>query len=62
MSYLDEAQNRTRIPGLWPAQVNTEDPPNFSSTFFTLGAWADSLYEYLPKVSFRCAFISVVVL
>ncbi|RDW77965.1 alpha-1,2-Mannosidase-4 [Coleophoma crateriformis] len=49
MGYLERAQNSTRIPGLWPAQVSTTDPPNFDGTAFTLGAWADSLYEYLPK-------------
>lgn len=53
MKYLDEAQNRTRIPGLWPAQVSTRSPPSFDGTSFTLGAWADSLYEYLPKVSLQ---------
>ncbi|RDW85195.1 alpha-1,2-mannosidase-5 [Coleophoma cylindrospora] len=49
MNYLEQAQNSTRIPGLWPAQVSTQNPPNFDGTAFTLGAWADSLYEYLPK-------------
>ncbi|GFG14166.1 mannosyl-oligosaccharide 1,2-alpha-mannosidase MNS1 [Aspergillus udagawae] len=46
--YLDHAQNNTRIPGLWPSQVDTRGP-SFDSSAFTLGAWADSLYEYLPK-------------
>jgi len=47
--YLDQAQNHTLIPGLWPWTVDTTGP-NFPSATFTLGAWADSLYEYLPKV------------
>ncbi|KAF4175177.1 hypothetical protein CNMCM8927_007720 [Aspergillus lentulus] len=46
--YLDHAQNTTRIPGLWPSQVDTRGP-SFDGSAFTLGAWADSLYEYLPK-------------
>lgn len=50
--HLDEAQNHTRIPGLWPSTVDTSGPV-FGSTSFTLGAWADSLYEYLPKVTFH---------
>ncbi|CAG8959476.1 hypothetical protein HYFRA_00001374 [Hymenoscyphus fraxineus] len=48
MSYLDKAQNKTQIPGLWPSQVDTREP-SFGGNAFTLGAWADSLYEYLPK-------------
>ncbi|KAF4218807.1 hypothetical protein CNMCM6805_004656 [Aspergillus fumigatiaffinis] len=48
--YLDHAQNTTRIPGLWPSQVDTRGP-SFDGSAFTLGAWADSLYEYLPKIS-----------
>jgi len=49
MNYLDDAQNQTRIPGLWPSQVDTRTP-SFGGSSFTLGAFADSLYEYLPKV------------
>jgi mannosyl-oligosaccharide alpha-1,2-mannosidase len=47
--HLDKAQNNTRIPGLWPCTVDTTGP-SFPGAIFTLGAWADSLYEYLPKV------------
>ncbi|KAE9376589.1 glycoside hydrolase family 47 protein [Stipitochalara longipes BDJ] len=46
--HLDKAQNHTRVPGLWPWTVDTTGP-TFPSATFTLGAWADSLYEYLPK-------------
>lgn len=48
--FLDQAQINTLIPGLWPSQVDTRGP-SFDGSAFTLGAWADSLYEYLPKVS-----------
>ncbi|KAG9234939.1 glycoside hydrolase family 47 protein [Amylocarpus encephaloides] len=48
MDHIDKAQNGTQIPGLWPSQVDTVGP-SFGGSQFTLGAWADSLYEYLPK-------------
>jgi hypothetical protein len=50
-NHLDDAQNHTRIPGLWPSTIDTKGP-SFPSSSFTLGAFADSLYEYLPKVFF----------
>lgn len=50
--YLEEGQRKTQIPGLWPSQVDTTGP-SFDGSAFTLGAWADSLYEYLPKVCRR---------
>jgi mannosyl-oligosaccharide alpha-1,2-mannosidase len=43
------AQNSTRIPGLWPSSIDAEQLI-FQGNHFTLGAWEDSLYEYLPKV------------
>lgn len=53
--YLERVQNRTRLPGLWPAIMNfrgdgDEDvaPQHYSE--FTLGALADSMFEYLPKM------------
>lgn len=58
-NHLHRAQKKTKIPGLWPSQVDTNGP-YFASSAFTLGAWADSLYEYLPKVrstklkSYKC--------
>lgn len=42
-------QNKTRIPGLWPVNMNyreeTMDTPSF-----TLGSGGDSMFEYLPKM------------
>ena len=55
---LERTQNITKLPGMWPTffdmRVDLEnlDGPN-SFTLeggFTLGALADSLYEYLPKM------------
>ena len=47
--FLERVQHSSKLPGLWPRtidfrneQVNIEE--------FTLGALADSLYEYLPKM------------
>ncbi|KAI5361983.1 Putative glycoside hydrolase family 47, six-hairpin glycosidase-like superfamily [Septoria linicola] len=46
---FEEAQNTTKIPGLWPTFVNAKDKDFKRDTTFTLGGMADSLYEYLPK-------------
>ena len=45
---LDEAQSQTKLPGLWPTVINAK-LMTFHDTGFTLGAMADSLYEYFPK-------------
>jgi hypothetical protein len=58
---LEKWQNKTALPGMWPAMVDATgvDPIALSSSAagsvekFTLGALADSTYEYLPKVC-RC--------
>ncbi|UNI15842.1 Mannosyl-oligosaccharide 1,2-alpha-mannosidase [Purpureocillium takamizusanense] len=42
-------QNATKIPGLWPMMLNYRDE-TMDGEIFTLGAGADSLYEYLPKM------------
>jgi mannosyl-oligosaccharide alpha-1,2-mannosidase len=48
--FLYRWQNDTRIPGLWPTDVNFRDETMAESMRFSLGAGADSLYEYLPKM------------
>ncbi|KIN03655.1 glycoside hydrolase family 47 protein [Oidiodendron maius Zn] len=47
---LAESQSVTKIPGIWPKFVNTRDGQFRDGYHFTLGALADSLYEYLPKM------------
>lgn len=47
---LDQQQNLTKLPGMWPVFVNAQTEDFSRDTFFSLGAMADSLYEYLPKV------------
>lgn len=46
---LNAAQSETKLPGLWPTVMNAK-AITFQSTGFTLGAMADSLYEYMPKL------------
>ncbi|KAK1708823.1 family 47 glycosyl hydrolase [Colletotrichum lupini] len=51
MEIFERQQNKTNIPGLWPLVVNPKDEVFNQGDDFTLGAMADSLYEYLPKMS-----------
>lgn len=46
---FEVAQNLTKLPGLWPVVVNPNLKDLGGDTGFTIGAMADSLYEYLPK-------------
>jgi mannosyl-oligosaccharide alpha-1,2-mannosidase len=47
---LEEQQNSTHIPGLWPIVLNAASAVFTTDTSFTFGGMSDSLYEYLPKV------------
>ena len=47
--FLYRMQDKTRIPGLWPHSINYRDE-TMDQTSFTIGAGADSMYEYLPKM------------
>ncbi|KAL7784920.1 glycoside hydrolase family 47 protein [Trichoderma ceciliae] len=44
-------QDSTALPGLWPLVVSAQDQVYNAGNTFTLGAMADSVYEYLPKMS-----------
>lgn len=46
---LARTQSTTALPGMWPIAINFRGEKADGSTF-TLGALADSLYEYLPKM------------
>lgn len=56
---LEKWQFNTTLPGMWPAMVDSykiDQPialgsPNPDNDLYTLGALADSAYEYFPKVS-----------
>jgi mannosyl-oligosaccharide alpha-1,2-mannosidase len=47
--FFYQMQNETLIPGLWPQYANCRDEV-MPDLVFTLGAGADSLFEYLPKM------------
>lgn len=44
-------QGKTALAGLWPLVVNAKDAIFNQGTHFTLGAMADSTFEYLPKMA-----------
>ncbi|KAI0552536.1 glycoside hydrolase [Xylaria curta] len=47
---LEGAQDRTRLPGLWPVIIDASTSPmSFKGDGFSLGGMSDSAYEYLPK-------------
>lgn len=47
---LDRTQESTRLPGLWPTTVNAAEEEFNQSRQFSIGALADSTYEYFPKM------------
>ncbi|KAL6852394.1 hypothetical protein ACO1O0_006938 [Amphichorda felina] len=49
--HLAAQQDSTDIPGLWPLAFNAKEMVFDRGSTFTLGAMADSLYEYLPKMA-----------
>lgn len=51
MDMLAAQQDSTKLPGQWPLVVNAETGVFNKGDRFTLGAMADSTYEYLPKMA-----------
>ncbi|KAI5358708.1 putative glycoside hydrolase family 47, six-hairpin glycosidase-like superfamily [Septoria linicola] len=47
---FDEQQFKSALPGMWPFQVNGGAGDFASGDMFSLGAFSDSMYEYLPKM------------
>lgn len=47
---MDRTQDSTKLPGLWPTMVNAAKEEFNQSRFFSIGALADSTYEYFPKM------------
>ncbi|CAI0646394.1 unnamed protein product [Colletotrichum noveboracense] len=47
--FLVKTQPDTKLPGMWPMFMNYREEKADESSF-TIGAQADSLYEYLPKM------------
>ncbi|KAJ2905772.1 glycoside hydrolase family 47 protein [Zalerion maritima] len=48
-SFLQETQQKTKLPGMWPTRLNFNLQSANLDHSFTIGAAADSLYEYLLK-------------
>ena len=49
--FLERTQDQSKLPGLWPKLINFQEQTVNLGTSFSMGALADSLYEYLPKMS-----------
>jgi mannosyl-oligosaccharide alpha-1,2-mannosidase len=49
-SFLDSSQNTTKVPGLFPTWMNAFKQDMSYDRSFTMGAMADSSYEYFPKM------------
>lgn len=49
-TFLADSQERSRLPGMWPRNIDFRNQDVSRDDTFTLGALADSLYEYLPKM------------
>jgi mannosyl-oligosaccharide alpha-1,2-mannosidase len=47
---LEEQQEKTKLPGMWPIVVNAKHADFTDDNTFTLNSMADSMYEYLPKM------------
>jgi len=47
---LARAQEKTALPGLWPVFIDLRSPLLTAGNTFSLGASADSAYEYLSKM------------
>lgn len=50
--FLAESQEKSRLPGMWPRNIDFRNLDVSKDNIFTLGALADSLHEYLPKMFF----------
>lgn len=48
--FLARTQEDSKLPGMWPRNIDFRNFGVQSDNTFTLGALADSLYEYLPKM------------
>ncbi|KAL2019748.1 hypothetical protein VTK56DRAFT_9192 [Thermocarpiscus australiensis] len=49
--FLERTQLESVLPGMWPKLINFREEKVDTEIAFTLGALADSLYEYLPKMA-----------
>ncbi|KAJ2893119.1 glycosyl hydrolase family 47 [Zalerion maritima] len=49
-SFLFLSQETSKLPGMWPMSLQMGSIRQSGMSHFTIGAEADSLYEYLPKM------------
>jgi len=56
---FEKSQNKTRLPGMWPVVVSPQNEGFGLADGFTLGAMADSTYEYLPKACVSNLFLFI---
>jgi mannosyl-oligosaccharide alpha-1,2-mannosidase len=49
MQPMDEQQQKTNLPGIWPVLINARTLNFTTGVWFSLGGMADSAFEYLPK-------------
>jgi mannosyl-oligosaccharide alpha-1,2-mannosidase len=47
---LEEQQEKTKLPGMWPIVVNARNADFTQDNSFTLNSMADSTYEYFAKM------------
>ncbi|KAI8939374.1 hypothetical protein NX059_003157 [Plenodomus lindquistii] len=47
---LEDQQDKTKLPGMWPIVVNGKEADFTEDTGFTLSSMADSTYEYFGKM------------
>ncbi|KAK8112108.1 glycoside hydrolase family 47 [Apiospora kogelbergensis] len=47
---LKAEQSKTKLPGMWPISINPKNKDFHGDNTFSLGAMADSVFEYLPKM------------
>ncbi|KAH8675733.1 family 47 glycoside hydrolase [Xylariales sp. PMI_506] len=50
MLAMRDQQKETQLPGMWPITIRPGGPNFTSDNTFSLGAMADSAFEYLPKM------------
>ncbi|KAK4108522.1 glycoside hydrolase family 47 protein [Canariomyces notabilis] len=49
--FLERTQSQSQLPGMWPKLIDFRDERVDKEAGFSIGALADSLYEYLPKMA-----------
>lgn len=47
---LQVTQTQSKLPGMWPVQIDVANGFGVGGDKFTMGSMADSMYEYLPKM------------